>query len=147
VNVTIPDDQETQLAVRFALFQLWCNVNRHDESAVGARGLSGSGYAGHVFWDADVFVLPAMVSIDPAAANGHDGARFPWESAASGEDVTPRTGQLGGTVVPILTGQQEEHITADVAWAAAHCATWTSLTADGHRIDLPLLTAPARYCA
>lgn len=171
VNVTIPDDQETQLAVRFALFQLWCNVNRHDESAVGARGLSGSGYAGHVFWDADVFVLPAMVSIDPAAAkamvkyrlrrldaarafaaaNGHDGARFPWESAGSGEDVTPRTGQLGGTVVPILTGLQEEHITADVAWAAAHCAAWTSAGTSsvgiGHRTERPLLIETARYWA
>ena len=88
-----------------------------DESAVGARGLSGRGYAGHVFWDADVFVLPAMVSIDPRAARamvryrlrrlgaarslaaaGVRGARFPWESAATGEDVTPRSGRLGGTV-------------------------------------------------
>lgn len=65
VDVRIPDDPPTQLAVRFALFQLWCNVSRHDELAVGARGLSGTGYAGHVFWDADAFVLPAILSIDP----------------------------------------------------------------------------------
>ena len=168
VDIRIPDDQATQLAVRFALFQLQCNVNRHDESAVGARGLSGSGYAGHVFWDADVFVLPAMVSIDPraakamvryrlhrlaaarsiAAAGGYDGARFPWESAATGEDVTPRSGRLGGMIVPIRTGQLEEHITADVAWGAAHYETWTG-TADGRhrRAETSLLVETARYWA
>jgi len=167
VDVRIPDDEETQLAVRFALFQLSCNVNRHGESAVGARGLSGRGYAGHVFWDADVFVLPAMVSIDPlaaramiryrlrrlaaarayAAAGGYDGARFPWESAATGDDVTPVTGSLGGNVVPIRTGQQEEHITADVAWAAAHCAAWTRWGAAERGPELPLLLDTARYWA
>src|SRR5271165_1645451 len=68
VDVRIPDDPAAQLAIRYALFQLWCNTGRHDELAVGARGLSGTGYAGHVFWDADVFVLPALVSIDPPAA-------------------------------------------------------------------------------
>jgi trehalose/maltose hydrolase-like predicted phosphorylase len=168
VDIGIPDDRATQLGVRFALFQLWCNVNRHDESAVGARGLSGRGYAGHVFWDADVFVLPAMAAIDPraawamvhyrlrrlgaarsrAAAGGYDGARFPWESAATGEDVTPRSGNLGGAITPIRTGQMEEHITADVAWAAAYCTTWTGSAADRyHRAVVSLLVETARYWA
>ena len=133
--------------MRFALFQLWCAIKARGELAVGARGLSGTGYSGHVFWDADVFMLPAVVAMDPAAAAamvryrlrrldaarararaaGLRGARFPWESAASGEDVTPASGRLGGRRVPILTGQLEEHITADVAWAAAHYASWTGL--------------------
>ena len=168
VDVRIPDDQATQLGVRFALFQLWCNVNRHDESAVGARGLSGQGYAGHVFWDADVFVLPAMVSIDPraaramvryrlrrldaarsyAAAGGNDGARFPWESAATGQDVTPLSGRLGDTIVPIRTGQLEEHITADVAWAATHCSAWTGWAGGRYRrAEEVLLVETARYWA
>ncbi|BFU44509.1 glycosyl hydrolase family 65 protein [Krasilnikovia sp. MM14-A1004] len=167
VDVRIPDDPEAQRAVRFALFQLWCAAGRHDESAVGARGISGAGYAGHVFWDADVFVLPALVSMDPGAAAamvryrlhrldaaraaaaecGRCGARFPWESATSGRDVTPHSGFLGGEPVPIRTGEMEEHITADVAWAAVHAATWTG------RTDLlcgawrPLLVETARYWA
>ncbi len=164
VDVRIPDDPAAQLALRFALFQLWCNTKSGDELAVGARGLSGTGYAGHVFWDADVFVLPAVLSIDPAAAAamiryrlrrlraaqararaaGRRGARFPWESAATGEDVTPASGHLGGHVVPILTGQLEEHVTADVAWAAARYAEWTARPA---RLGLPLLLETARYWA
>lgn len=163
-NVTIPADPAAQLAVRYALFQLRSNVDRRGEAAVGARGLSGAGYGGHVFWDADAFVLPALVSIDPdiawsmltyrlrrlaparaaAAAGGLAGARFPWESALTGDDVTPRSGRLGAQRVPILTGQQEEHITADVAWAAARYAAWTP-PGERHRRLRPLLVETARY--
>jgi trehalose/maltose hydrolase-like predicted phosphorylase len=163
-DAQIPDDPAAQLAVRFALFQLWNNASGRDELAVGARGLSGAGYAGHVFWDADVFVLPALVTMNPPAAaamiryrlrrlkaaqarahaGGWQGARFPWESAASGEDVTPASGTLGGRVVPILTGQLEEHVTADVAWAAARYADWVGRP--GPTV-LPLLLETARYWA
>ncbi|MFF5113755.1 glycosyl hydrolase family 65 protein [Streptosporangium sp. NPDC000509] len=156
VDVRIPDDPQAQLAVRFALFHLWSVAGRGEELAVGARGLSGGGYAGHVFWDADVFVLPALVSIHPAAARamvvyrirrlaaararaaalGLSGARFPWESAATGEEVTPARGCLGCEPLAILTGRMEEHITADVAWAAAHYARWSG--------DGAFLTGPAR---
>jgi trehalose/maltose hydrolase-like predicted phosphorylase len=164
VDVRIPDDPAAQLAIRFALFQLWCNTKSRDELAVGARGVSGTGYAGHVFWDADVFVLPAVLSMDPAAAAamiryrlrrlraaqararaaGRRGACFPWESAADGEDITPASGHLGGRVIPILTGQLEEHVTADVAWAAARYAEWTGRS---DRLARPLLLETARYWA
>ena len=164
VDVQIGGDPEAELALRFALFQLWCAVKAHGELAVGARGLSGTGYAGHVFWDADVFTLPALVTMDPAAAAamvryrrrglpaarararafGLRGARFPWESAATGQDVTPASARLGGRVVPILTGLFEEHVTAGVAWAAVHYARWAGRSA---RLVAPLLLETARYWA
>jgi trehalose/maltose hydrolase-like predicted phosphorylase len=164
VDVQIGGDPEAELALRFALFQLWCLGKARGELAVGARGLSGPGYAGHVFWDADVFTLPALVTMDPAAAAamvryrrrrlaaararagaaGLRGARFPWESAASGEDVTPASAQIGGRAVPIVTGQFEEHVTAGVAWAAVHYASWGGRPA---RLVTPLLLETARYWA
>jgi trehalose/maltose hydrolase-like predicted phosphorylase len=164
VDVQIGGDPEAELALRFALFQLWCLGQAHGELAVGARGLSGTGYAGHVFWDADVFTLPALATMDPAAAAamvryrrrrlaaarararaaGLRGARFPWESAASGEDVTPASARMGGRVVPILTGQLEEHVTAGVAWGAVHYAHWAGRPA---RLVTPLLLETARYWA
>ncbi|GAA0804790.1 glycoside hydrolase family 65 protein [Spirilliplanes yamanashiensis] len=167
VDIRIPDAPADQLAIRFALFHLWGTAARHDECAVGARGLSGTGYGGHVFWDADAYVLPAVVSIDPDAATamvryrlrrlpaaraaaraaGRRGARFPWESAVSGDDVTPNAGYLGGTRVPIRTGELEEHITADVAWAAVHAATWTGTPERLTGEWAPLLTETARYWA
>jgi trehalose/maltose hydrolase-like predicted phosphorylase len=167
VCVEIPDDGAAELAARFALFQLWCNVGSRGEAAVGARGLSGPGYAGHVFWDADVFVLPAIASMSPAAARamleyrirrlpqaramarlrGLDGVRFPWESASLGVDVTPVSGRANGEWMPILTGQLEEHINADVAWAACHYAEWTGDNAFLAGVGRPLVVDTARYWA
>jgi trehalose/maltose hydrolase-like predicted phosphorylase len=164
-DIELPDDVELQRAVRFALFHLMSSASDSGEAAVGARGLTGPGYSGHVFWDADVFALPALAAIAPrraramveyrirrleaarahAAASGRQGARFPWESASDGSDVTPRTGVLGGRVVPILTGDQQEHITADVAWAAWHYARWTGDESLLLGPGAPLLVETARY--
>jgi trehalose/maltose hydrolase-like predicted phosphorylase len=145
-EVTIVGDDEDQLASRFAVFHLLSAAPETGEAAVSARGLTGPAYGGHVFWDADVFVLPALAALQPgsaramleyrlrrlpaarAAASDHGcrGARFPWESAEDGSDVTPRlVRDSAGRVIPIRTGQHEEHIVADVAWSAAQYAAWT----------------------
>lgn len=167
-DIEVVGDRELTLAARFALFQLAGVATTEGEAAVGARGLTGPAYAGHVFWDSDVFVLPALASTDPPAARamleyrirrlgaarrraragGYDGARFPWESAADGEDVTPRVGADAlGRPVAIRTGELEEHITADVAWAAWHFAAvtgqWDFLQGPGR----PLLVETARFWA
>ena len=61
-----------------------------------------------------------------ARALGRAGARFPWESARTGREVTPSHAHLrSGEVVPIRTGELEEHIVADVAWGAACYLDWT----------------------
>jgi trehalose/maltose hydrolase-like predicted phosphorylase len=145
-DVVIDGDPELQLAVRFAIFHLLASAPDHGEAAVGARGLSGKGYRGHAFWDSDVYVLPFLAATHPPAARAmleyrvrrlpaamraaraqrRAGARFPWESAWSGQDVTPNHARgRHGELVPILTGPLEEHIIADVAWAAACYIDWT----------------------
>jgi trehalose/maltose hydrolase-like predicted phosphorylase len=164
-DVEIPDDPELQQAVRFALFHLLSSAASSGEAAVGARGLTGPGYRGHVFWDADVFVLPALTAVAPAkaramleyrvrrlrtarafaAASGRRGARFPWESARDGSDATPHTGVLAGSAVPILTGDLQQHVVADVAWAAWHYAAWTGDEAFLRDAGYPLLMETARY--
>ena len=167
-DVRIPGDPRLQLDVRLAIFHLMSSVAVRGEAAVGARGLSGHGYRGHVFWDADLFVLPFLAATEPAAARamleyrcnrlpaaiaaaraeGRQGARFPWESAATGVDVTPRAVRDGsGHLVPIRTGTDELHIVGDVAWAACCYIDWTGdevfARGDGRRI----LVETARYWA
>jgi len=162
------DAAEDQLAARFAVFHLLSAVAERGEAAVGARGLTGGAYAGHVFWDADVFVLPALAAIRPQCARamleyrirrlpaaraaardqGLAGARFPWESAGDGSDVTPRFVKgPHGKDIPIATGALEEHIVADVAWAAGHYADWTGDTAFLAGAGGDLLVETARYWA
>ena len=147
---TIEGDPDAELAVRFALFHLLASAAADGEAAVGARGLTGPVYAGHVFWDADVFVLPVLAAVHPpaaramleyrirrlaparrlAAARGLAGARFAWESAADGTEATPQWAtDRQGRRVRIRTGELEDHIVADVAWAACRYVDWTGDTA------------------
>ena len=167
-DIRIDGDPELQLAVRLALFHLIASVADEGEAAVGARGLTGAGYRGHVFWDSDVHVLPFLAATHPGAARamleyrvrrlpvalraarvqGRAGARFPWESAASGEDVTPASvTNSRGEVDPVHCGIQEEHIVADVAWAAAHYIDWTGDQAFAAGPGLELLVETARWWA
>jgi trehalose/maltose hydrolase-like predicted phosphorylase/beta-phosphoglucomutase-like phosphatase (HAD superfamily) len=167
-DVVIEGDPDLQLALRFALFHLMASVTDEGEAAVGARGLSGPGYRGHVFWDSDVFVLPFLAATHPPAARamleyrvrrlgaaraaaareGYAGARFPWESAGDGFDVTPSHARLAtGEVARIRTGESEEHITADVAWAAACYLDWTGDERFASGPGRELLVETARYWA
>jgi trehalose/maltose hydrolase-like predicted phosphorylase len=167
-EVVIEGDPEAELSARFAVFHLLCAAADSGESAVPARGLTGNAYGGHVFWDADVFVLPALAALRPAAARamleyrirrlpaardqasaeGRSGARFPWESAGDGRDVTPQLVRgPHNELVPIATGANEAHIVADVAWAAVHYAAWTGDDAFLNEAGRDLVVDTARYWA
>ena len=150
------------------MFHLLACADDVDEIALGPRGLTGDAYSGHVFWDSDVFVLPVLAAVRPAArvrcfstessdyrrqreaarARGLSGARFPWESARDGHDVTPRwvRGPQGESI-PIASGSHEEHIVADVAWAAARYAAWTGDAAFLAGPGRELIIDTARYWA
>jgi trehalose/maltose hydrolase-like predicted phosphorylase len=167
-EVCVVGDPDLELALRFALFHLMASVATEGEAAIGARGMTGPAYGGHVFWDADVFVLPVLAATCPAGARamleyrlrrlpaarraaaerGLAGARFPWESATDGTDVTPRFGiDQTGRRVPIRTGDHEEHVTADVAWAAWTYAAWSGDQAFLEGPGRALVTDTARYWA
>ncbi len=167
-DVEVVGDPELTRAVRLALFHLMASVADNDEAAVGARGLTGPAYGGHVFWDADVFVLPVLAATHPAAARAMleyrlrrlpaatewaaelnlGGSRFPWESASRGNDVTPKNMvDASGQTVAVRTGELEEHITADVAWAAWQLGAWSGHWAFLEGAGRPLLTETARYWA
>ena len=167
-HIDIGGDDELLRNVRYSLFQLMGAVGTEGEAALGARGLSGDGYRGHVFWDSDVFVLPFLAAtcapaaramleyrirrVDPAMQQarelGLQGAKFPWESASSGDEITPAT-VMGprGEIVPVRNAEMENHIVADVAWAACRYDDWVADDAF-RRGPLPhLLVATARYWA
>jgi Glycosyl hydrolase family 65 central catalytic domain/Glycosyl hydrolase family 65, C-terminal domain len=167
-DVVVEGDPELQLAVRLDLFHLMASAGVEGEAAVGVRGLSGTAYRGHVFWDSDVFVLPFLAATHAPAARamleyrlrrlddsraaasqlGRRGARFAWESARDGFDVTPsHAHDQTGRVVPIRTGELEEHIVADVAWAACCYADWSGDDAFLEEAGRDLLIETARYWA
>jgi trehalose/maltose hydrolase-like predicted phosphorylase len=157
-DIVVEGDDELQLSTRFALFHLMASVPDEGEAAVGARGLTGEGYRGHVFWDADTFTLPFLAATRPTAARAMleyrlrrlpaalENARIPWESARSGLDVTPTSARdRTGKLVPIRTGWLEDHIVAQVPWAAATYVAWTGDEEFARGPGLRLLVETARY--
>lgn len=139
MNIEIEGDPEAERAIRFNLYHLMNCANPEDERvSIGAKGLHGEGYKGHVFWDTEIFMLPFFIYTYPKAARsmlmyryhllgaaranaregGYGGARYPWESADSGKEETPRWGRdYEGHRVRIWTGDLEYHISSDVAFA------------------------------
>jgi trehalose/maltose hydrolase-like predicted phosphorylase len=138
-DIVIEGDDEMQQAVRFAVYHLTSAANPEDDLvSIGARGLTGDGYLGHVFWDTEIYLLPFYTAVWPQAARallmyrfhtlpgarakatrfGFRGALYAWESADTGMETTPEI-VVGpdGAQVNILTGRMEHHISADVAYA------------------------------
>lgn len=146
-TVTVGGDPGAEQALRFAAFHLIGAASPSDPgAAIGARLMSGYGYRHHVFWDTDIFIVPYFNVAQPDLARSHlayryrglegarrkarrygrEGAFYAWESADTGDEVTPEwSSPLHGPPVRIWTGELEEHITADVAWAADHYWRWT----------------------
>jgi alpha,alpha-trehalose phosphorylase len=89
-----------QQAVRFALFHVVQAAARAELRAIPAKGLTGSGYNGHTFWDMETYTLPVLTYVAPDAARdalcwrhstmdlaaarakllGLDGVTFPWRT-------------------------------------------------------------------
>lgn len=104
-SVDIPSDSLLELAAKSSLFHLLANTRRFNVSderglPVPASGLSSDSYGGMVFWDADIWILPALLPFFPEIAkhmvnyrkishsqaqlnaqqNGYPGALYPWTS-------------------------------------------------------------------
>jgi beta-phosphoglucomutase family hydrolase len=141
-DIQVDGSPATEQALRFNTYHLISAAARDPRTSIGARALSGRAYEGHVFWDVEIFMLPFYTHTCPHLArnlllyryNTLDGARerarelgfkgacYAWESTVTGSDVTPKKIRLKttGREIPIFTGTQQIHVTADVA-----CGVWS----------------------
>lgn len=135
-DILIDGDNKAQLDVHSMLYHLYAFLREGSRMSISPMGLSGNGYNGHIFWDADTWMFPALLLLHPELAksmidyrndrlqaarryaleHGYKGAMFPWESSDSGFEDTP---------VTALTGPYEHHISGCVAFAAwqYYCVT------------------------
>ncbi len=119
-------DDEIQQAVRFGMFHVLQAGARAEGRPIPAKGLSGNGYDGHTFWDAETYVLPVLTYTTPDAA-AHE---LRWRHSTLPR-ATERARQLGlrGAAFPWRTIAGEEcssywpactaafHVNADIAAA------------------------------
>lgn len=67
-DLHIDGDASVEQALRFNLFHLLQSTGRDGTSSAAAKGLTGEGYEGHYFWDAEAFILPVLVATSPERA-------------------------------------------------------------------------------
>jgi alpha,alpha-trehalose phosphorylase len=104
-DVEIDGDDEIQQAARFSLFHVLQSGARAERRAIPAKGLTGTGYDGHAFWDSETFVLSVLTYTMPEAVVhaltwrydtlalaktrasnlGLRGASFPWRTITGDE--------------------------------------------------------------
>ena len=112
-------------------FYLWSSIRDGVDWSISPAGLSSNSYNGHIFWDAETWMYPALLAQHPPLANqmneyrfqrladaerhatatGYQGARYPWESALDGSEQIPPPASL------FSEGLYEQHVTADIALA------------------------------
>ena len=130
-DIEIDGPVEDQQAIHSFLFYLRSAIHAPVQMSIGDMsispfGLSNQMYNGHIFWDADIWVFPALELLDPPLATviaryrtegpsiplGNlkspqgeiSGFKFAWESSVSGHETV------------IGPSKQELHVSGDVAW-------------------------------
>ena len=115
--------EEWQQAIRWNLFQLCQASIRTEGTGIPAKGLTGSGYEGHYFWDIETYVLPFLIYTNPRIAKNllkfrhsmldkarqrardvnQKGALFPWRTI-NGDEASAY----------YAAGTAQYHINADI---------------------------------
>lgn len=169
-DITIDGDNPTDtLKTRLGLYHSMIMCPTHDDRvSIAAKGLTGPGYAGHVFWDCELFNLPFFVYTDPDAARklctyryrtlngarrkakeyGYKGAMYPWESAGMhGNEQCPEKGNYTkfNEFREIICGKIENHVVCDVAYGVYNYAKTVNDTEFMEKYALEILFETANF--
>ena len=92
-----------QQAIRWNLFQVAQATARAEQSGVPAKGVTGSGYGGHYFWDTEIYVLPFLTYTSPQMARSALRFRYNMLDAARRRAAGPGAERRA---VPVADGQR-----------------------------------------
>ncbi|MFJ6077535.1 glycoside hydrolase family 65 protein [Pseudarthrobacter sp. NPDC092419] len=151
-DIVVDGQPGLQQAIRWNLFQLAQATARADVAGIPAKGVTGSGYEGHYFWDQEVYLLPYLTYTNPDGARqvlefrhamlpearyrakelSVDGALFPWRTI-NGLEASAY----------YAAGTAQFHIAAAIAFATNRYLWATEDTAfrDGMGAELLIETA------
>ena len=154
-DIVIKGDPEAQQSIHSNMFYLLQSARPKGDWSIAPCGLSSDAWRGQIFWDADVWMLPALLPQFPeyakpmldyrfktlaqaernAEADGYKGASYAWQSAYTGKEMAPDPYRHG------------RHVTADAAQA---CWQYYTITGDRKWLQergYPIVSATAEYWA
>jgi trehalose/maltose hydrolase-like predicted phosphorylase len=162
-SISVPGDAAMTAQIHASMFYLLASMRAEVTWSTSPGGLSSDGYNGHVFWDMETWMYPALLAQYPdiaETANAYrqkllpaaeaaaaalstptqpiKGAKFPWESSLTGKESIPPGNN---------EGNDEIHIDSDIA-----LAQWQYYEASGNTAWLrdkawPVLKDIANYWA
>ena len=155
-DVEIGGQPALQQAVRWNLFQLIQAAARAEGTGVPAKGVTGSGYDGHYFWDTEIYVLPFLTYTSPGYARNalrfrytmldaarrravelnQRGALYPWRTI-NGEEASAY----------YAAGTAQYHIDADISHAVSQYVAATGDRSFLKREAIDVLVETARLWA
>ena len=152
-DVMVDGDVEVQQAVRFGLFHILQAGARAEQRPIPAKGLTGTGYDGHTFWDTEAFVLPVLTYTHPSAVA--DALRWRFMTLGIAREHAKELGLAGAAFAwRTIRGQECSgywpagtaafHINADIAAAVVRYLDATNDDEFEREVALPLLVETAR---
>ena len=126
-KVEIEADDDLEESVNFGTYALLSSLGTNGNNSIAAKGLSGSGYEGHYFWDTEMYIYPTFLHFAPDLARqmlqfrintipkarlnremvGYKkGILYPWRTI-SGVETSPF----------FEAGFAQHHINGDIAYA------------------------------
>jgi len=155
-DVEVDGPPEVQQAVRWNLFQLAQAAGRAEGGGIPAKGVTGSGYSGHYFWDTEIYTLPFFTYTTPHCARSallfryrllpaarlraeqmtQRGALFPWRTI-NGEEASAY----------YAAGTAQYHIDADISYALSQYVAATGDLEFLEREAVDILVETARMWA
>jgi trehalose/maltose hydrolase-like predicted phosphorylase len=92
-DIIIPgeENEQLQLATRASLFHLLSNIREGSEghglgdNSIAPAGLTSDSYAGEIFWDADTWMAPSLLTLFPSYAEVREKDFHIVELANSGD--------------------------------------------------------------
>jgi alpha,alpha-trehalose phosphorylase len=155
-DVVVEGQPDVQQAVRWNIYQLAQATARTDGGGIAAKGVSGSGYGGHYFWDTEIYVLPFLTYTTPQVAR--NALRFREGMLDSARDRAVELNQRGA-LFPWRTinglessayyaaGTAQYHIDADISHALSQYVSATGDRDFLNRGAIDILVETARMWA
>lgn len=125
--INIDGDKDLEYALNYNVYQLLASAGKDEHCNIGAKGLSGSGYEGHYFWDIEIYMMPFFLLTMPDIAKNL--LKFRYNELAESKQNAQTLGHAKGAKIPWRTisgsecssyfpaGSAQYHINADIAYA------------------------------
>jgi len=125
VEIEATDDLEE--SVNFGTYSLLSSLGTSGYNSIAAKGLSGSGYEGHYFWDTEMYIYPTFLHTAPDLAKQM--LQFRINTIPKARENREMVGYTKGILYPWRTisgvetspffeaGFAQHHINGDIAYA------------------------------